>query len=145
MNKTPDLMITAGQYYIECRMSAAAISRRLNIPEETLYNWKNENNWDEKRNNYLKSQYSTNQTLYELLHLIAKKAIEDFKEEGILPDQKTLYFIMNMSSKLPKLKQYERQEAQEKLDELNSPEEQNKITSDAMLQKFFDAVTGTES
>ncbi len=145
MTKKPELIIIASQYYIECQMSVAEISRRLNVSEKTLHNWKNENNWNEKRSRFLKSQYSTNQTLYELLHLLAKKAIEDFKEEGVLPDQKTLYFIMSMADKLPKLKSYEKQEAQEKVEEITSQNKENeeqKINTEDMLQKFFNSVMG---
>lgn len=145
MAKSPEVLILATQYYVECQMSLAEISRRLTVSVRTLSDWKKENDWDNKRSRFLKSQYSTNQTLYELLHLLAKKAIDDFKEEGVLPDQKTLYFIMNMADKLPKLKSYERQEAQEKVEELNNSSEnelteKSKAPSEEILQKVFAAL-----
>ena len=107
-------------------MSIAEIARRLNISEKTLHNWKKEGNWDAKRTQFLKSQYSTNQTLYELVHLIATKAVEDFKIDGTVPDQKTLYFISAMSDKLLKLKAYEQSQAEEKLEEINKNQAENK-------------------
>ncbi len=36
MTKKPELIIIASQYYIECQMSVAEISRRLNVSEELL-------------------------------------------------------------------------------------------------------------
>ncbi len=134
--------ILAGQYFIEYQMSVAEIARRLNISEKTLHNWKKEGNWDNKRSQFLKSQYSTNQTLYELVHLIATKAVEDFKTDGTVPDQKTLYFISAMSDKLLKLKAYEQSQAEEKLEEINKNQAENKpeINKEDVLDKVFKAL-----
>lgn len=135
--------ILAGQYFIEYLMSIAEIARRLNISEKTLHNWKKEENWDKKRTQFLKSKYSTNQTLYELVNLIATKAVEDFKTEGIVPDQKTLYFISSMSDKLLKLKAYEQSQANEKIEEINKNQFENKpeIKKEDALDKVFKALT----
>ena len=134
--------ILAGQYFIEYQMSVAEIARRLNISEKTLHNWKKEGNWGSKRTQFLKSQYSTNQTLYELVHLIATKAVEDFKIDGTVPDQKTLYFISAMSDKLLKLKAYEQSQAAEKLEEINKNQSENKpeINKEDVLDKVFKAL-----
>ncbi|MGN0015239.1 MAG: transposase [Candidatus Gastranaerophilaceae bacterium] len=144
MAKSPEILILATQYYVECQMSVAQIAKRLNVSEKTLHTWKKENDWQGKRNRFLKSMYSTNQSLYELLHLVSQKAIDDYKTDGTMPDQKTLYFIMGMTDRLPKLKMYEKQEIQEKVEELNATnnEKENKINTDDMLQKFFNAITG---
>lgn len=144
MAKSPEILIIATQYYVECQMSVAQIAKRLNVSEKTLHTWKKENDWQGKRNRFLKSMYSTNQSLYELLHLVSQKAIDDYKTDGTMPDQKTLYFIMGMTDRLPKLKMYEKQEIQEKVEELNADnkEKENKINTDDMLQKFFNAITG---
>ena len=144
MAKSPEILIIATQYYVECQMSVAQIAKRLNVSEKTLHTWKKENDWQGKRNRFLKSMYSTNQSLYELLHLVSQKAIDDYKTDGTMPDQKTLYFIMGMTDRLPKLKMYEKQEIQEKVEELNATnnEKENKINTDDMLQKFFNAITG---
>lgn len=146
MAKSPELLVIATQYFVECQMSIAEIARRLKISEKTLHNWKNEHNWNDKRNRFLKSMYTTNQSLYELLHLVSQKAVDDYKQEGIMPDQKTLYFIMGMAEKLPKLKLYEKQEVREKVEELNSASGDNQdnqnINKDEILQKIFNAVMG---
>lgn len=137
--------LLASQYYIENQMSVAQISKRLTISEKTLFNWKKEDKWEDKRTRYLKTQYSTNQNLYELLHLVADKAVNDFKLDGIMPDQKTLYFIMNMAGKLKELKAFEQQTAEEKAQELkelsNENREDSKNNTDDMLNKIFEAMT----
>ena len=147
MTKKATLEIAACQYYVECQMSVAEIARRLNVSEKTIFNWKKDGDWEKKREFFLKSQYSTNQTLYELVHLIAQKAVDDFKTEGILPDQKTMYFLMNMSDKLDRLKKYEDNLSGEKIEQMNSAseaptdEQKQNITEDA-LKNIFKAIIG---
>ncbi len=147
MTKKPEYEPIAAQYFVEMQMTVSQIAKRLDVSEKTIHNWKKAGGWEEKRKRYLKSQYSTNQTLYELLGAISKKALDDFRNEGIIPDQKTCYFIMAMTDKIAKLKQYEKQEAAERIEELTSqtgeqqPETQKTDTQE-MVKKFFDAVIG---
>lgn len=141
MAKSPEILILATQYYVECQMSVAQIAKRLNVSEKTLHTWKKENDWQDKRNRFLKSMYSTNQSLYELLHLVSQKAIDDYKTDGTMPDQKTLYFIMGMTDRLPKLKMYEKQEIQEKVEELNSSDTvNNNVKTEDVLTNIFKAM-----
>ena len=139
------LKLLASQYFIENQMSIAQIAKRLTISEKTLFNWKKADNWEDKRTSFLKTQYSTNQQLYELLHLVSAKALEDFKTEGAMPDQKTLYFIMNMTGKLKDLKAFEDRTAEEKAAELNQlsaeKQEEKKNHTDELLQKIFEAMS----
>ena len=139
------LKLLASQYFIENQMSIAQIAKRLTISEKTLFNWKKSDNWEDKRTRFLKTQYSTNQQLYELLHLVSAKAVEDFKTEGVMPDQKTLYFIMNMAGKLKELKAFEQQTAEEKSAELNQlsneKQEEKKNNTDELLSKIFEAMS----
>ncbi len=143
MTKKATYEVLAAQYFVERQMSVAEIAKRLNISEKTIHTWKKDGNWEEKRTKFLKAQYSTNQTLYELLGLMATKAVDDYKSEGIIPDQKTLYFIMNMSDKLYKLKKYEEESVLEKIEETTASAEQTadkKAVSDEILQKVFTAL-----
>lgn len=143
MSKKATLEIAACQYFVECQMSIIEIARRLNVSEKTIRNWKKDGDWENKRMLFLKSQYSTNQTLYELVHLIAQKALEDFKTEGAYPDQKTLYFLMNMSDKLDKLKNYEDKLSGEKISEMKqatSESDEPKEKTEDVLKKVFEAM-----
>lgn len=144
MTKKATYEVLAAQYFVERQMSVAGIAKKLNISEKTIHTWKKDGNWEEKRTKFLKAQYSTNQTLYELLGLMATKAVDDYKAEGIIPDQKTLYFIMNMSDKLYKLKKFEEESVLEKIEEVNTSTseqtEDKKAVSDEILQKVFTAL-----
>lgn len=144
MTKKATYEVLAAQYFVERQMSVAGIAKKLNISEKTIHTWKKDGNWEEKRTKFLKAQYSTNQTLYELLGLMATKAVDDYKAEGIIPDQKTLYFIMNMSDKLYKLKKFEEETVLEKIEEVNTATseqtEDKKAVSDEILQKVFTAL-----
>ena len=147
MTKKATLEIAACQYFVECQMSISEIARRLNVSEKTIHNWKKDGDWDKKREFFLKSQYSTNQTLYELVHLVANKALEDFKTEGAYPDQKTLYFLMNMADKLDKLKNYEDKLSGEKISEIkqassDSIEIKENTNMEETLKKVFNAIIG---
>lgn len=142
MSKKLAYEITASQFYIERSMSIAEIARRLDVSEKTLHTWKKDGDWDKKKERYLKSKYSTNQNLYELLNLVTDKALEDYKQEGIMPDQKTLYFIMNMAGKLKDLKAFEDSEVEEKINNANMQEPAKEIDSTQMLQEFIKAVKG---
>ncbi len=147
MTKKPEYEPIAAQYFVEMQMTVSQIAKRLDVSEKTIHNWKKAGGWEEKRKRYLKSQYSTNQTLYELLGAISKNALDEFRMNGTIPDQKTCYFIMAMTDKIAKLKQYEKQEAAERIEELTSqtgeqqPETQKTDTQE-MVKKFFDAVIG---
>ena len=143
MSKKDNYLLLASQLYIERQMSVATISQRLNISQKTLFTWKKEDDWDNKRKRFLKSQYSCNQSLYELLNLIVKKALDDYYAQSIVPDQKTLYFIMNMAGKLKDLKAFEDNQAQEKIEETKEiePKEENASTTDEMLQKILKAMS----
>lgn len=144
MTKKATYEVLAAQYFVERQMSVAGIAKKLNISEKTIHTWKKDGNWEEKRTKFLKAQYSTNQTLYELLGLMATKAVDDYKSEGTIPDQKTLYFIMNMSDKLYKLKKFEEESLLEKIEEVNTATseqaEDKKAVSDEILQKVFTAL-----
>lgn len=145
MSKKATYEVLACQYYVERQMSIAEIAKRLNVSEKSLHTWKKDNNWEEKRTKFLKAQYSTHQTLYELVNLMATKAVDDYKTEGIVPDQKTLYFIMNMADKLYKLKKYEEQSVLEKIEETNTTDiskEEKSDSTNEVLDKVFAALMG---
>ncbi len=148
MTKKPEYEPIAAQYFIEMQMSVVQIAKRLNVSEKTIHNWKKAGEWEEKRKRYIKTQYSTNQTLYELLGSISKNALDEFRMNGTVPDQKTCYFIMAMTDKIAKLKQFEQQAANEKIEEMNSQnleqnaEQQGKTDMMKMVQDFYKVVTG---
>lgn len=131
----------AEQYYVESNMPISGIAKRLNINEKTLHSWKKEGEWDKKRAAFLHSQYSCYSSLYELVHLLVKNAINTYKTEGILPEAKELYFIKDMAEKLPKMKAFENNLAEEQITQ-TTEEKKSEVDISEIAGKIFEAMTG---
>lgn len=140
MSKKEQYGMLAGQYYIESNMPISGIAKRLNINEKTLHNWKKEGEWDKKRAAFLHSKYSCHSALYELVNLLVKNAIEKYRTEGTLPEAKELYFIKDMADKLPKMKNFENNLAEEQIQESTEEKTASVDTAD-IVKKIFDAMT----
>lgn len=105
MNKFDEYVILAEKYYVEEQLSLTEISEKLNIPTKTLTEWKKQENWEEKRRNFLSSQYSCYSALQELLMYLSKDALMKIKS-GEVPESASLNFIAKMAEKLPKIKSF---------------------------------------
>lgn len=140
MSKKEQYGKLAEQYYVENSMPISGIAKRLPINEKTLHNWKKAGKWDDKRTQFLHSQYSCYSSLYELVNLLVKNAIETYQTEGKLPEAKELYFIKDMAEKLPKLKAFENNLADEQIQQVT----EEKVTSfdtAEIVKKVFEAMT----
>lgn len=140
MAKKEQYGMLAEQYYVENNMPISGIAKRLNINEKTLHNWKREGEWDKKRTAFLHSKYSCYSALYELVNLLVKNAIDKYKTEGTLPEAKELYFIKDMAEKLPKMKNFENNLAEEQIQEAAEAKE-NTFTQEDIVKKIFEAMT----
>lgn len=140
MAKKEQYGMLAEQYYVEHNMPISGIAKRLNINEKTLHSWKREGKWDEKRAKFLHSKYSCHSALYELVNLLVKNAIEKYKTEGVLPEAKELYFIKDMAEKLPKMKSFENNLAEEQIQETAEVKE-NSFEKEDIVRKIFEAMT----
>ena len=103
MGKIEEYGILAEKYYVEEQQTLLQISKRLNISDKTLYRWKRDNNWEQKRQKFLSSQYNCYSSLQELLLYLSKDALEKIKA-GEIPEAASLNFIAKMSEKMPKIK-----------------------------------------
>lgn len=140
MAKKEQYGLLAEQYYVESNMPISGIAKRLGVNEKTLHNWKREGSWDEKRNKYLHSKYSCYSALYELVNLLAQDAIGKYKTEGILPEAKNLYFIKDMAEKLPKMKDFENNLAEEQIQQ-NIEDKKTDLNKEDIVKKIFQAMT----
>ena len=95
--------ILAEKYYVEEQLTLKQISEKLNISVKTLWQWKKNEKWEDKRRNFLSSQYSCFSALQELLMYLSKDALTKIKS-GEVPESASLNFIAKMAEKLPKLK-----------------------------------------
>lgn len=114
MGKFEDYGILAEKSYVEEQLPISSIAKKLNITEKSLHDWKKKGGWDEKRRQFLSSQYNCYGSLYELLNKIVQKSLLDCDQTGDMPDAATLYFIKAMADKLPKIKKLENEIVQEK-------------------------------
>lgn len=140
MAKKEQYGMLAEQYYVESNMPISGIAKRLQINEKTLHNWKKEGEWDKKRAAFLHSKYSCHAALYELVRLLAENAINQYKNEGTLPEAKELYFIKDMAEKLPKMKNFENNLAEEQIQQMTE-EQKPEFNQADIVKKIFDAMT----
>ena len=103
MSKIEEFGVLAEKYYVEDQLSLIQISEKLNINAKTLGEWKKKGKWEEKRKNFLASQYSCYSALQELLMYLSKDALEKIKS-GEVPESASLNFIAKMAEKHPKIK-----------------------------------------
>lgn len=113
MGKFEQYAPLAQQYYVEQQKTIAAISKELNITEKTLHSWKKNNDWEQKKADFLKSKYNCFSALYELTNMIANDALNAYKIEGTAPDKATINFLAKAIDRLPKMKNIEAVEVSE--------------------------------
>lgn len=124
MGKFEDYGLLAEKYYVEEQLPISTIAKKLNLTDKTLHNWKNQNNWDDKRKDFLQSQFTCSAALQELVIHLVKDANAKIKT-GELPEAATLNFIGKMAEKLPKLKAFDDMVINEKMSSSD-----NETTSD---------------
>ena len=122
MSKKETYEPLARQYYVESQMPVSGIAKRLNLTEKTIHKWKKDGNWDNERAQFLRAKYSCYGSLYELANLLATKALRQWQTEGTLLDVSTMNFLSKIMDKLPKLKSFENNLAQEHIEQLKGSE-----------------------
>lgn len=97
---------TAANLYIEKFMTLETIAKQLNVSERTLQRWKTEDNWNEKRSEYLKS----NTTFQEDLYSFGKKLLDSIMSDmsnGKKVEPSRLYTVTKIINMLKNVKTYE--------------------------------------
>ena len=116
MGKFEDYGILAEKYYVEEQLPISRIAQKLDLTDKTLHEWKKKGNWDEKRKEFLSSQYTCYSALQELVMHLSKDALAKIKA-GEMPEPASLNFIAKMSEKLPKIKASDELLVKEKMGE----------------------------
>ena len=104
---------TAANLYIEKFMTLESIARQLNVNERTLRRWKADDNWDEKRSEYLKS----NTTFHEDLYIFGRDLLKSIKtdmDNGEKVEAARMYAVTKIISMLKNVKNYEDKRTHEK-------------------------------
>lgn len=114
MGKFEDYGLLAEKYYVEEQLPISTIAKKLNLTDKTLHDWKTKNNWENKRKDFLQSQFTCSAALQELVIQLVKDANSKIKV-GEMPEAATLNFIGKMAEKLPKLKAFDDMVINEKM------------------------------
>ena len=104
---------TAEKLYIEKFMTLENIAQRLNVNERTLRRWKADDNWDEKRSEYLKSNTTFHEDLYNFGRDLLKSIKTDM-DNGEKVEAARMYAVTKIISMLKNVKNYEDKRTNEK-------------------------------
>ena len=104
---------TAEKLYIEKFMTLENIAQRLNVNERTLRRWKADDNWDEKRSEYLKSNTTFHEDLYNFGRDLLKSIKTDM-DNGEKVEAARMYAVTKIISMLKNVKNYEDKRTHEK-------------------------------
>ena len=104
---------TAEKLYIEKFMTLESIARQLNVNERTIRRWKVDDNWDEKRSEYLKSNTTFHEDLYNFGRDLLKSIKTDM-DNGEKVEAARMYAVTKIISMLKNVKNYEDKSKKEK-------------------------------
>jgi hypothetical protein len=106
LSKKPLYYNEAERLYVYEQMTIDEVASRLNLGSRTVRNWKDENNWDDKKKKYIKSKQAFHEELYEF----ARKLMQTIKEDldnGEKVDPGRMYAFTRMLPLITKIKEYE--------------------------------------
>ena len=90
---------TAEKLYIEKFMTLESIAHQLNVNERTLRRWKADDNWDAKRSEYLKSNTTFHEDLYNFGRDLLKSIKTDM-DNGEKVEAARMYAVTKIISML---------------------------------------------
>ena len=114
---------SAAKLYIEKFMTLENIARELNVNERTLRRWKAADKWDEKRSEYLKSNTTFHEDLYNFGRGLLK-SIQTDMDNGKKVEPARMYAVTKIMTMLKNVKAYEDKATSEKhMPEATKPKE----------------------
>lgn len=106
MGKKEIFYTEAERLYVIEQLSLNEISSRLNVSIRTMYQWKNEGDWDNKRSQYLKSRQSFHEELYEFARELMARVKEDLASNRDVSANR-IYGLVKLLPLILKVKKYE--------------------------------------
>ena len=106
MSKKPLYYNEAERLYVYDHLGIEEIASKLNLGSRTVRNWKDENDWDKKRKEYLKSKQAFHEELYEFARKLMHSIQEDLAN-GEKVDPGRMYAFTRMLPLITKIKEYE--------------------------------------
>lgn len=96
----------AERMYVVNQMTIEEIASRANSNERTVRRWKEEGDWDTKKNQYLLSKQMFHEELYEFARKLMS-GIKDDLDKGEKVDTGRMYAFIRMLPMILKVKEYE--------------------------------------
>ena len=106
MTKKKSLAAAAERFYVIEQMTMVEMAQLLNVHEKTIQNWKDEFNWDEKRNQFIQTKKSFHEEMYNFARKLMN-TIEYDIDSGNKVEQGRLYTFAKMLPFITKIKEYE--------------------------------------
>ncbi len=113
---------SAAKLYIEKFMTLENIAQKLNVNERTLRRWKAADKWDEKRSEYIKSNTTFHEDLYNFGRSLLDSIMTDMNN-GEKVEPARMYAVTKIMTMLKNVKIYEDKVTSEKtMPEATKPE-----------------------
>jgi hypothetical protein len=96
----------AERLYVYEFLGIEEVASRLNLGSRTIRNWKDENDWDKKKREYLKSKLAFHEELYEFARKLMYSIQEDLAS-GEKVDPGRMFAFTRMLPLITKIKEYE--------------------------------------
>lgn len=106
MTKKELFLAQAERLYVIEQQSLERIALDLDLNFKTVHSWKQENNWEEKRLEYLKGKQMFHEELYYFARALMQ-SIQDDIEQNKKTDSGKLYTFTRMLPLITKIKEYE--------------------------------------
>jgi DNA-binding transcriptional regulator YiaG len=96
---------SAKNFYIKKFMTLENISKELNVSVRTLRRWKLDGNWDIKRSEYIKSNTTVQEDLYNFGRSILKSIMTDMENDQKVEPAR-MYTVIKIMNMLKNVKTY---------------------------------------
>ena len=104
---------TAEKLYIEKFMTLEDIARQLHLNERTLRRWKKSDDWETKRNEYLRTKTTLHSDLYDFTRSLINSIERDMENNGKVEPAR-YYAVTKMLKLIAPVKSYEDEVISEK-------------------------------
>ena len=123
--------------YVHQQFTLREIAKRLPLGEKTLYRWKKEGQWEEKRAEILRKKMLLHEELYDFSRQLMESIRKDL-EAGKKVDPGRMYAFARILPLIERVKRYEDEVIQEKGEGKDKP-----VTIDD-LRKLFKQIAAEE-
>ena len=135
MAKKEQYFAQAERLYVEEYKTLKEIGSLLNLNEKTVRAWRNEGQWESKRETYLKTCLPFHEEIFHFSKLLMDSIKEDLKNNKKV-DQGRFYTFTKLLPLISKVKEYEESKGKPPTQEVNN------VLSDDVIEKIQYEILG---